>query len=329
MSEELPRNPDGTFRAVDAAPPEPPQIDTFRLQLLRQAEELGLTFDEVKAFDNGTLNAMLNTLMRQKIAHQKEIMTQRTLEQHEVKAPPPPLDFGINPDTGRPFTEADFAPSIVNAFRAQNAQITSLKQRLEQQDQAAQQRAFIDATALLDDIFDDLPPELKRYVGGNATMQQLHEARSPAAQIRLSAMARANVTVQSINQSNFRRSRNAIMQAVREIAQAFNPQQANQPPNPYDQPATAPQNYPPRQPQGNGAFPQAPIPQEQWDEASLAAPTYRPSPQMPQGDARAIENIERKQRAERGAVGRLTDDQILATLLPQQQPQNGQPPRRG
>jgi hypothetical protein len=324
MPEELPRNPDGTFRAAEQVPPEPPQVDTFRLQLLRQAEELGLTFDEVKGLDNGTMNAMLNALMRQQIAHQKQIMTQRTLEQNEVKAPPPPLDFGINPDTGRPFTEADFAPSIVQAFRAQSHQITSLKQRLEEQAQQQQQRAFIDAAALLDDIFDDLPSELKRYVGGNASMQQLHESRSPAAQIRLSAMARAGVTVQSINQANFRRSRSAIMQAVKEIVQAFNPQPAN----PYDQPAAPPpvQGYPPR----NGTYPQAPIPAEQWDEAALATPTYRPSPQLPTGDERAIQNIERKQRAERGAVGRLTDDQILGTLLPgNQQPQNGQPPRRG
>ncbi len=311
--EEKPRNADGTFAKAETPPevkeePAPVERDGLRDSLIQDARELGFEDHELEGMSNAVLFRTVKIATRQQLDSLREQARARTVLNAEVRNPEPmedPIDFGIDPDTGRPFSPADLHPSLI-AIAKQNHE---LKKQMAQQEQQRRQRDFWDVAETIDDIFEQLGPKYERILGKGAGVD-LAQNKDPGLKRRLAVLSEAGINVEGVSANQVRRAAARIKAAADLLyGPAVEAQEKPAAPNPY---TPAPPGAPP------SAARQQVVSQEDWEEAATAAPTSRPPAELPPGDERAVRNLEQKMadlsRSKRN--GRQSDAEIKRGLFP-------------
>jgi hypothetical protein len=314
---ERPRNPDGTFKAETPPPPEPapapppappPQRDQLRESMEREAYELGFAEHEIKGMSHAALFGTIRAAARQQIEYQRQQATARTVIDKEVRNPEPPqLDLGVDPETGRPYTEADIHPVVLRALKDNAA----LKKQLADRDAQHARDKFVDMADAADEMFESWGPEWEHVVG-KGTGAELKQRNDPGLRHRIALLNSAGIDLTTATGAQIRRAARRIKEMV-ETDPAYGGAKkpgVNGKPNPY---ATA-------EP-GPSAIPPAPAPMDEgeWNASATAIPTSRPPVELPQGAERALRNLEARMadlRDKNRRGGRQSDADIKKGLFP-------------
>jgi len=258
--------------------------------LLQQAREFNLDDEEIEGMSTNVLGKVVHRLMREQLAFRAELDKERTLVHGQVRTPPPEakpeeedfdIDFGVDPETGRKMTAADFNPNLVHAFksltRQQRAENKRLQEELSKRDQRDQQRDEVRAAAIYDSAFAALGPDYEPIFGKAAGRDM--DPNSPEFRRRILVLteAQADPRQHTVAQARAR---------IKKAAELIAPVKAN--PNPY---AEVPKKGEPAKPT-NGVKPR--ISEEEWNEGGLARPTARKVDDEPPGEAKAVRNLAAK-----------------------------------
>jgi hypothetical protein len=272
--------------------------------MIAEAREMGFSDDDLADMPTAALYKTIQIAARQQRDHLREMAKAKTVMNAEVRNPEPKqeYDFGTNPETGQPITEAEIHPTLAMAIK----QNTELRKALQAKDQQDKQRNFWDVAETIDDIFENMGSKYEKILG-KGTGVELNQAKDPGLKRRLAVLAEAGINVEGVSAAQIRRMSGKIKAAADLLygpaLEAAPPPPAD--PNPYSQPAKK-----------NGAPP--PVSTDEWEEGAVAVPTSRPPVELPPGDERAVKNLEQKMNDLRahGSRGRQSDAEIKRGLFP-------------
>lgn len=184
-------------KALPPTEPAPPETPAHSPRLVSMAHRLGITAEQIQSLSPEDLEQRIDYEHAQQQAY---LAGRFDSQPSSPGAAPPPsvpaeeeitLDFGKDPETGRPYTEADFDPGLVHAFkqieRSRRDETRRLEAELAQYRQSEQHRHVQTAQQQADSGFADLG-EAYADLFGKQTSDQLSPS-SPEYQRRVAVLS--------------------------------------------------------------------------------------------------------------------------------------------
>ncbi len=269
-SSSQPRNSDGTFAPKSEHPD----------WLVRQAGEFGLDADAVATMTTSALGRVVNQMHRDRQQWRESFAQQRDLDGNSPTIPTTPTAKDEDFDLG--FDASQFDPTLINGFKSvlsrQQKKIAELESRLGGVQQSLEQRDNETRSAWVDRLLNE-HGNLDRIGKGN-----VRQIKPNSAELRLRQSVLNHAQVLAGPKASPEEWIPLIPDALKELGLTKSEQPAQQKPTNR-------------------------ITQEQWDAGTLALPTQRNGAAEPNGDVKAVRNLEKKMNAGPGAA------EVYATLL--------------
>lgn len=257
-----------------------PAKATHNPRSVRLAEEFGISREEMADMEPAVLDEVVYRMSLQRARNNREAARDQDLERStRPQAPTAPepepeadeIDWGeVEEEDGtrRKRTEKDIDPGLANVVKNQQKALRELRQEIGEFKKADIQRRTQNFHDLLDKCFEALGSDYEPLLGkGDRT--QIDEASKKR---RMAVLASAGLDTSKDNATT-------ISKKIEEAAKLLFP----------STPKTD-SSYEDALKPANGA---RRISKEQWDEATLAKPTYR-EPKEPKGEKKALKNVAKK-----------------------------------
>lgn len=253
--------------------------------LYEAAAHFGIDREDADEIPFARLNAMVHKMNRQNLERQADESRARLVQEGQVRTPPPApepepeLDFGINPETGKPYTEEELDGPMLRVLKAQEKRLREQEKAIAARDQRDGERSRKQSFAELDDAFESLGEDDAKLFGSGPMSEITEEAH----RVRRKAIVdQAKIDFSTATPKQIR----AKIKAARDLLYGAAPAaQAD----PYD-----------LNKKKNGKTVEEPpvrgkrISPEDWNRGGLIPPTRREAEELPDGEEKAVRNLEKK-----------------------------------